>query len=570
MDVNMNSRMSARLIVSAVALALVAVALSSAVPNAGASWTGDWDAELPMGAPASQAVVVSGLDGTVYVMGGVAGIGFVTVVDAYAYDPDTGDWTVLTSMPYGERGACGAVGLDGRVYIFGGEDYMARTQIYDPDLDSWSSGTDMLYGSWEAKAAMVGNGSIWVVGGEGVPSAGYVQIYDPAEDSWSVGPAAPADVQCGALVAIGEDLYYSGGGDGSYTGTTQFFKYDSATLEWVSMADLPEPRAAHASVVGVDGLVYVVGGSDNGYNTGSTAVYSSTAVYDPATDEWSSAGSMDSARKYLGAVVTMDGRILAMGGNTLAEVLDVVESMQLYLFDYSVELSSSSVRAGESVLLMADAEFVYVEESGNELRWALVSVDDGTLYASEYVWNSMPSPMALTIDVSAVAPAGDYLVVIEYWYVYADVTYEYVTDLALELEVLPAADPADLLIADLEEQIGALEEQLSELNDSMAASDAALMADIAALEDALAALEASVDTDNLALMDEIAALQDQITALQTALDEANQDVGDVQTSVDDKMSAVMGYAIIGLLVVVVLLLIVMMVMGRKTAPPPAP
>ena len=557
------------MMVSAMALALVALAFAASVPNVGASWTSSWNYEVSMGDPVSQATVFGSPEGIVYVMGGVTAVPYTALTSAYAYDTETGSWTSLNPLPAATRGAAGAMGLDGRVYVFGGYvgGPLEYTQIYDPDADLWTLGELMPYPVWEAKAATLGNGSICVVGGEDVP--GLVQIYDPAANTWSIGPPVPEYVMCGAMVSIGDDLYYSGGGSDGYAATTNLFKYDSALGAWTTLADLLEPRAGHAMVEGVDGLLYILGGADDGSNL-PAPVYDSVYAYDIEADEWSEATSMDVARTYLGAAATSDGRIWALGGNSASTVYTEVESLQLYLFDYSVELSSSSVRAGESVLLMADAEFVYVEESGSELRWSLVSADDGTVYASEYVWNSMPSPMALTIDVSAVAPAGDYLVVIEYWYVYADVTYEYVTDLELELEVLPAADPADLLIADLEEQIAALEEQLSELNDSMAASDAALMADIAALEDALAALEASVDTDNLALMDEIAALQDQITALQTALDEANQDVGDVQTSVDDKMSAVMGYAIIGLLVVVVLLLIVMMVMGRKSAPPPAP
>lgn len=598
----MHSRIAAKMIVSAMTLTLVAVALSSAVPNASAGWTGDWNTETPMGVTVSQAAVVSGLDGTVYVMGGVETIGYSPVSSAYAYDPDTGDWTVLASMPSAERGNTGAAGLDGLIYVFGGDDYLGLTQIYDPEADSWSAGADMLDGVWEAKAATVSDGTIWVVGGEGVSSPGFVQIYDPVADSWSEGPAVQSYVLCGALVAAGDDLYYSGGGNGSYSGTTDFFKYDSATGVWIKLADLPEVRAAHASVMGPDGLVYVIGGSDNGYNTGSTAVYATTRVYDPATNVWSSSGTMDTASKYLGAVVTGDGMILALGGNTLAATLDVVQSMQLYVFDYSIGLSSSSVRAGESVLLLADAEFTYVEEHSSELRWALVSADDGTYYGGEYEWVSSAAPMALSIDVPSAAPAGNYLVVIEYWYAYADVAYEYLADLELELEVLPAADPADMLIADLEAQIADLqtqivdlEAQIDALSADMDTADAALMTEITdlqtqvtTLESALSALEASVSADNedlmdqidavnAALLDEIAALQDEITALQgdltsleNSLGETNTDIGDVQTSVDDKMSAVLGYAVIGLLVVVILLLIVMMVMGRKAAPPPAP
>ena len=521
------------------ALALVALAFAASVPNAGASWTDSWNSEIDMGSPVSQAVVVASPDGIVYVAGGVADTGYSAVPDTNAYDMATGSWTSLDTMPEATRGAAGAMGLDGKVYAFGGftGSDLSYTQIYDPGSDLWTLGELMPYAAWEAKAATVSNGSIWVVGGEG-PPPGTVQIYDPATDSWSIGPSAPAYVLCGALVSVGDDLYYSGGGEGSYTGTANMFKYDSALGEWVVLSDLIDPVAGHAMIEGADGLLYVVGGAGSGVNM-PAAVYNSVYAYDIEADAWSEVISMDVARTYLGVAATSDGRILALGGNTNAAVLDVVESLQLYVFEYSMELSSSSVRAGESVILTLDAEFTYVEEYYSGSFVYLVSDADGTLYFTQYTWNPTPGPTAVVIEVPAVVPAGAYNVVIDYWEIYADNAYEYLYDEEFALEVLPAAVPTDELIADLEAQLTDLQAQLDALNETDAA-----------------------------LMDEIAALQDQIDALQTSQDETSQDVTDVQTSVEDKLSAMMGYLILGLLVVVIVLLILVMIRGGKSAPPP--
>lgn len=529
------------MIVTTIALALMATTLYAAAPNAGASWTWSWEDEWNLGATVSQAAVVGAPDGTVYIMGGFLDMTTAAVSSAYAYDSETGAWTVLASMDAAARGAAGAMGQDGRVYVFGSQGMSSYTQIYDPEADDWTLGATMPYGVWEAKAATISNGSIWVVGGYGAPS-GAVQIYDPVADAWSLGPSAPEAVMCGAMVSVGDDLYYSGGCDGDwFEAMPWFLKFDSVLGTWTTLSDLPEPIAGHSMVVGADGLIYTVGGSDNGVNTGDGYAFDMVMAYDVAADEWSYASSMDYARTYLGATVTSDGRILALGGNDGVSVLANVESLQLYLFDYSMELSSPSVRAGESVLLTVDGQFTYVEEYYNELAWFLVSADDGTMYEGDYVWYSSADPIAISIEVPAAAPAGDYLVVIDYWYLYVDNANEYVEGLEVALEVLPAAEPTDALIADLEAQIADLQTQLNNLSDA-----------------------------NEALMDEIAALQDQIDTLKATQDETSQDVSDVQTSVDDKLSAMMGYAILGLLIVVVVLLIVMMVMGRKSAPPPAP
>lgn len=561
MGTKVNCRLTARLIVSAVTLAFIAGAFSTSAPNAGASWVFSWSTETPMGVAVTQAVVVSSTNGTVYIMGGATTIAYSPVAGSYAYDPYSGNWTVLTSMPGATRGAAGAMGLDGLVYVFGGSGGGAYTQIYDPELNSWTLGAAMPYAVWEAKAATVTNGSIWVVGGEGAPTPGYAQIYDPVADSWSVGTPAPADVLCGAMIAVGNDLYYSGGGVGSYSATANFFMYDASLRDWVTMQDLPEARAAHAMVLGVDGLIYVVGGSSDGYNTGANA-YSTVVAYDPATDEWSQVAEMDNARKYLGATVTPDGRIFALGGNSVSSTLSVVESLQLYVFQYSISLSASSVRAGESVLMTVDAQFTYINELNSVIDWYLVSDADGTIYSPASLQIPTGSPAAISIDVPELAPPGSYKVVVHNWVIYAEGVYEVVEMQELPLEVLPAPAPVDALIAELEAQIADLQAQLDVQDTNLTAlkvQATALQAQIAALQAQLVAMDSSQTS---ALNATLADMQEQLNALQDQLDK-------VKTTSDS--GSMWGMVNMILVIIVIVLLALMFVMGRKgkTPAPPA-
>ncbi|MCJ7606526.1 MAG: hypothetical protein MUO94_01595 [Thermoplasmata archaeon] len=526
--------------------------------------------------------MVNDADGLVYVMGGVASAAYLATADSYSYDPSSGDWTELAPMDQAVRGAAGAVGLDGLIYVFSGwyTGPVIHTQIYDPVTDVWSAGAPVPVPVWEAKAATVANGSICVVGGESLP-AGYMQIYDPVADSWSSGPSTPAPVMIGAMVAVGDDLYYSGGANG-YSPATNLYKYDAALGDWVTLADMSEARIAHAMVVGVDGMLYVVGGGIGGSN--GAAGVATAAAYDIASDEWSSVPDMDTARIYLGATVTTDGRILALGGSDSGVVTDVVESLQMYLFDCAVELSSSSVRAGESVLLTVDPQFEYAVEHNSSMSWYLVSDADGTLYGGGSVMNPTPGPMAVTIEVSILAAPGDYTVVIESVEAWGLTVYDSVEMLELPLTVLPAATPVEDLIADLESQIADLESQITALEASLAdlgvamdTADAELMTEISALqsqvsdlEDALAALETSMSSDNQDLADEMAALQDEIALLQDSVAGLENSTDEVQSSVDNKMDSTLGFAVVGLLVVVLVLLAFMMVTSRKGAVPPPP
>lgn len=528
------------MIVTAVTLAFIAVAVSTSAPNAGASSVFSWTSETPMGATIAQAVVVGAANGTVYVMGGVSNMGYTAVATSYAYDPDTGDWSALAPMPYAARGAAGSMGLDGKVYVFGGASASSYTQIYDPETNAWSLGASMLGGAWEAKAATVTNGSIWVVGGEGVV-AGYAQIYDPVDDSWSVGSPAPVAVECGALVAVGDDLYYSGGGVADYIGTTNFYMYDDSAGSWVTtLQPMPIARAAHAMVLGVDGFIYVVGGSSDGYNAGGDA-YATVLVYDPAADEWSSVADMSNARKYLGATTSPDGRIIALGGNTPSAVLDVVESLQLYEFQYTIDLSASSARAGETVLLTLDAQFTYIDEGFSVVSWYLESVADGTIYNLDSIMIPTNATASITVDIPVLAPPGDYVVVVESWTIYAAGVYEVVEDEERPLQVLAAPEPTDALIADLEAQIAALKAQMNNSDANLTA----LQNQIDALEETLASLN-----------EQLSAVDDKTTETKDSVDSSNM----------------MGYVNLALVVVVIVLLLAMMMMGRKgKAPaPPAP
>src|SRR3989339_612898 len=155
-----------RMMESAMALALVALAFAASVPNVGASWTSSWNYEVSMGDPVSQATVVGSPEGIVYVMGGVTAVPYTALTSAYAYDTETGSWTSLNPLPAATRGAAGAMGLDGRVYVFGGP---SPPPPPPPAGPAGARGTGRLFPPppfGDAKAATLGNGSICVVGGE--------------------------------------------------------------------------------------------------------------------------------------------------------------------------------------------------------------------------------------------------------------------------------------------------------------------------------------------------------------------------------------------------------------------
>ncbi len=611
---NMKNRLGAVMLSPILALLMVGAALSILAQPADAEWVGGWISEPAMGEERAQGAFVCSPEGIVYVMGGYPTTAGSSVPNSGAYNTSSGDWAVLDPMPRGARGNTGAMGLDGLVYVFSGWNNTAgalvpETQIFDPVTGTWSLGADIPIPVWNAAAATGSDGRIWIVGGWNLTSEtnDCVQVYDPAADSWDNGSAIPSPVVAGAMVSDGSYLYYAGGGSGGSGSTAALYRYNISADEWTSLAPIPAPRSAHALVIGPDDQLYLMGGSDSWSNTGG-AVYDTTYVYDIETDEWSSGPSLATARKYLGGGFSVEGEVFAVGGNDGASVYPVAESLQLYVFSYEVELSSLSVRAGDSLLVTVDSHFLFIEEMSSQLEWYLIS-ESGTYYGGNWQSNPTPGPMSFEVPVPELAEPGNFTFLITWFWSSADVTGVLLEDLEYPLVVLPA-EPLEDMISDLELQISDAETQLAaleaalailqtqvgDLDYSMAASEAALAAEIAALEASLQSaiydldaamdgLEAAMESGDEDLMDEISALQDEISALmadledlqgnlngtQNSVDDVQDSVDDVQASVDNKMDGVLGYAIIGLLAVVILLMVVMMVMGRKPkAPAPLP
>ncbi len=169
------------------------------------------------------------------------------------FDPARADnWALVAPLPEAKSLLAAATGGDGRIYAIGGTSddgppVNPRVYAYDPNLDSWTQVASLSSSRRNMAAATDLNGIIYVFGGydfSGPPFAlGIVERYDP-------------------IVGF-----------------------------WLRMTDMPTLRQSPAAATGADGRIYVMGGTDMGFQT--TAV---TEVYDPVTDSWSTASPMNSPR----------------------------------------------------------------------------------------------------------------------------------------------------------------------------------------------------------------------------------------------------------------------------------
>jgi hypothetical protein len=198
---------------------------------------------------------------------------------------------------------------------------VASTEILDTATGTWRQGPDLPVAVNHAMAATVGD-TVYVFGGhlaDHRPSTGAYRLDGTA---WQ--PVAPLPEGRAAGTAVAQDgLVYLAAGLGPAGLASEMLVYDPATNDW-SSAPGPPTRREHLGGAGFGGLVYTVGGRTRGLDTNLSAF----EVFDPRTRRWASLPGLPTRRGGLAATATCAGRIVAVGGEATttfaaAEAFDI-------------------------------------------------------------------------------------------------------------------------------------------------------------------------------------------------------------------------------------------------------
>ena len=254
-----------------------------------------------------------------------------------------------------------AVAKDGRIYWTGGKGWWmgAGENIvlpYDPVKMEWpktiQKKVDQTIGSYRVKtihltdippmndrridheAIALPDGKIFVMGGyyeiikkdrdNQFSGTGKLEVldsvecYDPLKNTWEFKkPMFKKRFLFAAVLGKNNKIYIFGGGNQydrikrkrDIYNTTEV--YDPKTDTWEYRAPMPEPRFSISGALGVDGRIYIMGGSIG--QMGSPPL-KSVFIYDPVANTWEKGPSMQLPRSTLAAVSTPDGKIYAIGG----------------------------------------------------------------------------------------------------------------------------------------------------------------------------------------------------------------------------------------------------------------
>lgn len=324
------------------------------------SWTNQ---DFPEALATGYAAAVGLSDGRVVIAGGMSEDGDMSRVATYS--PSLDLWRpIIRKMQDPLRAILAATLLDdGRVFIIGGMTvggtYLGNPEIYDVASNTWTPAapngtlTIVLH-----SVATLLDGRVLMTGGwRSSGSADMAEVYNPATNSWSL--AAPMNVprMNHASVTLDDGRVLVIGGTSQPSDTAE--AYDPVTNTWSYVAALGIPRPNKYTATKLkDGRVLVLAGSTvlmydpiqdawtqkaamsiapdrdqavlsalpdgralvtTGIIDGGTATTSTSEIYDPTTDMWTVAASLNNPKFPQGkagasGVTLLDGRVLVLGG----------------------------------------------------------------------------------------------------------------------------------------------------------------------------------------------------------------------------------------------------------------
>jgi N-acetylneuraminic acid mutarotase len=269
------------------------------------------------------------IDSKIYIVGSSWNSDNEIITPTEVYDPTTNKWRKLASMPTARFGFQTVV-VDDKMYVIGGKNldnmqFVSSAEVYDSSTNKWTTLATMPVALWDANnfKAEVVDGKIYVVGN--IPDGtctSITEVYDPSTNTWAVltpmttpRSGFQTEVIDGKIYAIGG---YSGrliigpGCDSSIDSISSAEVYDPSTDKWTTLASMSITRCWFQTEV-INGEIYAIGGHNVKVGDSEGKSLSSTEVYDPSTDKWTTLASMSTVRRAFQTEV-VDDKIYAFGG----------------------------------------------------------------------------------------------------------------------------------------------------------------------------------------------------------------------------------------------------------------
>jgi N-acetylneuraminic acid mutarotase len=147
---------------------------------------------------------------------------------------------------------------------------------------------------------------------------------------------------------------------GTYLSSAEL--YDPATGNWTSTGSMNGIRGNHTATLLPNGKVLVTGGSTSNSDTN---YISSAEIYEPSTGVWTTTGSMSSTRNFHRATLLANGRVLVAGGVNSNSFLASAELYNPLTGMWISTGAMNSSRTDHTATLLANGKVLVVGGTSN-------------------------------------------------------------------------------------------------------------------------------------------------------------------------------------------------------------
>jgi hypothetical protein len=219
-----------------------------------------------------------------------------------------------------------------------------------------------------AAAVLLPDGRVLITGGDvnGVPSSS-VEIFNADGSIRSGSPMATARSGHSAFLLTSGEVLVTGGrtSGGGITNSAEI--YDPTSNTWTAAASMQNARAGHTVIQLPDWTVLVVGGSD------PSGAVSAVERYTPDPDTFTHAGVLNQARVDAAAAVLDDGRVLVAGGSIAGVAQNTTEIFNPATGASVAGPALNSARVGATATALFDGRIAVI--GGNNGANDLASAD---------------------------------------------------------------------------------------------------------------------------------------------------------------------------------------------------
>ncbi len=371
-------------------------------------------------------------DGRVIVAGGfgVGVNGMLGIVDTNVFDPATQTWTKMANM-HDPRWYPDLIELpDGRYLAVSGNSTDASTwadnpEVYDPSTNTWTllTGIDthQVHEAEYPFSYVAPNGKVFTIG----PSEDVSYWMDPNAQTWT--PVGASGVVNGSSVMYRPGkILYSGGaalltGSSPAQANASVIDLTAANPAWRATTPMNSARIYHTLTMLADGRVLAVGGGNTSDQMQITTGVLPAEIWDPATEKWTTIGSIAAARNYHStAILQADGTVLVSGGGHPETLNDPGEANeQVYSPSYLFNGARPSITSAPATAVYGTNMTIDTPDASDIGAVNLVSFGADT-HQSDMDQHFVPLSFTagagtLTVQApasGAYAPPGDYMLFI--------------------------------------------------------------------------------------------------------------------------------------------------------------